>query len=159
MKVIKEGDKIDYMNSIPLRAFVSENIMIDCGNFVYQVLISRMSSDVINLRPIQQTDAERYGYDPRVLYIRTAGAYNCAPIVSLGTMSDDGINWNVNNSYREGSRVQQHIHTWGATSGSTTRWVTSSEPEQPTERTPAQEREYSTLRQVYNRTRRILGIR
>ena len=152
MKVIKECDIIDYMNSIPLHEFFGENVVVDCGKFVYIALISKISMQTLSLYPVQQTDFERYEFDSRGIRIQRTDVCNTPPIVSYGQGHDS--TWRGDNYYRDDSHTYQQepqMRIWD----SPTRWVSPYAEEQPVENTPEQERACGLLRRMYNRIRRI----
>ena len=142
MRVIKEDDRIDYMNSISLHEFVGEGVVVDCEKFVYTALISRYSMKILSLRPIQQTDVERYGFDPRVLYMHRDELRGTPPMISYGQLHGS--------THRDESGMyppQQEPQAY--TQSTAISWVTT-----VGERTSEQESEYGLLRRMYNRIRR-----
>ncbi|MCK5643025.1 MAG: hypothetical protein KAJ19_19615 [Gammaproteobacteria bacterium] len=135
------------MNSISLREFIGENVVIDCEKFVYIAFLHKASMDALSLRPIQQTDTERYGFDPRVIYVQRNSMYSNPPMISYGQMPSSMLG--VDNYHIDDSRAYQQAvqtTTWTTSWGGTSTVL-------PVENTPEQ---YGLLRRAYNRIGSIL---
>lgn len=160
MRVIRECDRIDYMLSIPLHEFfVGEDVVVDCGKFVYIAHISKISMQTLGLYPVQQTDFERYEFDSRVIKLQRPDVCGIPATVSYGL---DGLNHTHSyDSYGSEPyplappepQQEPQIHIWNE---SPARWRDAPTLREAVERTSEHEREDGFLHRIYNRIGRIL---